>query len=58
MADRYSRGRIVTVLEGGYSDLALISGTLAHVLGLTTIEVDQEWWSLQNLQAVCVSAFL
>ncbi|KAF9018619.1 Arginase/deacetylase [Hymenopellis radicata] len=52
MADRYSRGRLVTVLEGGYSDLALISGTMAHVLGLTTIDVDEEWWSLDNLQAL------
>ena len=30
-------GRVVSVLEGGYSDRALISGVLSHISGLTTI---------------------
>ena len=29
-------GRVISVLEGGYSDRALMSGTLSHLSGLTT----------------------
>ena len=29
-------GRVISVLEGGYSDRALMSGTLSHITGLTT----------------------
>ena len=29
-------GRIISVLEGGYSDRALVSGVLSHISGLTT----------------------
>ena len=30
-------GRVISVLEGGYSDRALMSGVLSHLSGLTTI---------------------
>lgn len=52
LADKYARGRLVSVLEGGYSDRALISGTMAHVLGLTNVQVDRKWWGLDSLVAV------
>ena len=29
-------GRVISVLEGGYSDRALMSGTLSHICGLTS----------------------
>lgn len=29
-------GRVISVLEGGYSDRALMSGTLSHITGLTS----------------------
>ncbi|KAI0083189.1 histone deacetylase domain-containing protein [Irpex rosettiformis] len=50
-AERHSRGRIISVLEGGYSDKALISGALAHVTGLADVDglTDQEWWNLKAL---------
>ncbi|KAG1732391.1 arginase deacetylase [Suillus paluster] len=50
-ADVYARGRVVSVLEGGYSDRALSSGAMAHVCGLVvdTIQVDERWWELENL---------
>uniref|UniRef100_A0A0W0G0J6 Putative histone deacetylase complex protein n=1 Tax=Moniliophthora roreri TaxID=221103 RepID=A0A0W0G0J6_MONRR len=53
-ADRYAKGRLVSVLEGGYSDRALISGTLAHICGLVDIpsesrEALKDSWSLDNL---------
>ncbi|THG97089.1 hypothetical protein EW026_g4841 [Hermanssonia centrifuga] len=53
-ADRFSNGRIVSVMEGGYSDRALTSGAMAHVCGLVDSDggkfnVDPDWWSFENL---------
>jgi hypothetical protein len=55
LAERYAQGRIISVLEGGYSDRALISGAMAHLCGLADLrglDVDQNWWSVQNLDKV------
>ena len=53
LSDEYAKGRIVSVLEGGYSDRALISGVMAHVAGLvdvpSSLKVDEAWWSIENL---------
>ncbi|KAH9936423.1 Arginase/deacetylase [Fomitopsis serialis] len=52
LAERYARGRLISVLEGGYSDRALTSGAMAHLIGLAEAEgaaVDESWWSLDNL---------
>ncbi|KAH7885576.1 arginase deacetylase [Phlebopus sp. FC_14] len=58
MADTYAGGRLVSVLEGGYSDRALMSGAMAHLCGLVNMTsettssvewVDEEWWSVENL---------
>jgi len=52
-ANKYASGKLISVLEGGYSDLALASGSMAHVCGLVgSDEVDEEWWSIQNLTLV------
>ncbi|CDO69860.1 hypothetical protein BN946_scf184884.g19 [Trametes cinnabarina] len=54
-ADMYARGRLISVLEGGYSDRALTSGAMAHLVGLVDtgdIGVDQEWWNVPNLEAL------
>ena len=52
----YARGRVVSVLEGGYSDRALISGAMAHLSGLVDIppqcRVDEGWWNVENLVKV------
>ncbi|KAF9465374.1 histone deacetylase complex protein [Collybia nuda] len=53
-SDRYACGRVVSVLEGGYSNRALISGTMAHLAGLTDDspsggKVDESWWDVDNL---------
>ncbi|XP_006462944.1 hypothetical protein AGABI2DRAFT_179518 [Agaricus bisporus var. bisporus H97] len=49
-AGEYSSGKLISVLEGGYSDRALISGSLAHVCGLAGLDkVDEEWWNVENL---------
>ncbi|KAI1790191.1 Arginase/deacetylase [Ganoderma leucocontextum] len=54
-AERYAKGRLISVLEGGYSDRALTSGALAHLAGLVDngdIGVDESWWSAENLTAL------
>ena len=64
-ADKWAQGRIVSVLEGGYSDKALLSGAMAHLTGLVdggrTSEKDtdtnhsrENWWTPENVQMVRV----
>ncbi|KAJ4468984.1 histone deacetylase complex protein [Lentinula lateritia] len=54
-AEKHAKGRIVSVLEGGYSDRALISGTFAHfcALGLSEEHTwNETWWNKDNLDAL------
>ena len=54
-ADLFAEGRLVSVLEGGYSNRALISGVMAHVSGLVAteqIDPDAGWWDLPALAEV------
>lgn len=59
VSDEYAKGRTVSVLEGGYSDRALTSGAMAHLSGLvdvpSSLKVDEEWWSIENLIKVGTS---
>ncbi|KAI0667672.1 Arginase/deacetylase [Trametes maxima] len=51
-AEKYASGRLISVLEGGYSDRALTSGAMAHLTGLVdtgSSGVDEKWWGLENL---------
>ena len=55
LADRYASGKILSVLEGGYADRALTSGSFAYMIGLSGVSessVDRkswEWWSVPRL---------
>lgn len=61
-ANKWAQGRIVSVLEGGYSDKALLSGAMAHLTGLVdggrrpigkdTDHPREHWWSPENVQMV------
>ncbi|KAK7022255.1 histone deacetylase HOS3 [Favolaschia claudopus] len=42
-------GKLISVLEGGYSDRALTSGSMAHLLGLADKPANPDWWSVENL---------
>ena len=53
----------MSVLEGGYSDKALLSGAMAHLVGLvdggSAARKDDDhsretWWSPENVQMVRV----
>ncbi|TFK34787.1 histone deacetylase domain-containing protein [Crucibulum laeve] len=52
-SDKYANGRVVSVLEGGYSDRALTSGAMAHLSGLVDVpspgKVNEQWWAVDNL---------
>ena len=53
-ADKYANGKLVSVLEGGYSDKALTSGALSHVAGFFGEKPSQaSWWNEENLENVC-----
>ncbi|CCU97398.1 unnamed protein product [Malassezia sympodialis ATCC 42132] len=56
LANECSDGKIISMLEGGYSDRALISGALAHIGGLADMPwAASSWsraqapWSLENV---------
>ncbi|KLO04670.1 Arginase/deacetylase [Schizopora paradoxa] len=52
-AEKYAMGRVISVLEGGYSDRALTSGAMAHLCGLSGLpNVDETWWNVENLSAI------
>ncbi|KAJ1021107.1 hypothetical protein NDA16_003893 [Ustilago loliicola] len=61
-AESHAQGKLVSVLEGGYSDRALCSAALAHVTGLAVPTGlgqergqegrEEEYWKLENLIAV------
>lgn len=54
-ADKWAGGRLVSVLEGGYSDRALTSGAISHIAGLAEaggLRVEKEWWSNDELNKV------
>ena len=61
LADRQARGRVVSVLEGGYSDRALIAGGLAWLTGLVgyepPLEKDKLGTLSENEEAVAANRF-
>ncbi|KAG8766343.1 hypothetical protein FRC15_006459, partial [Serendipita sp. 397] len=53
-AAEFSNGKVVSVLEGGYSDRTLMAGGMAHLAGLVedgegTLRGPEGWWSDINL---------
>lgn len=44
-AREHCKGRIVSVLEGGYSDEALTSGVMSHLSGFIEGAGRDSWWS-------------
>ncbi|KAK4687187.1 histone deacetylase HOS3, partial [Tremellales sp. Uapishka_1] len=51
-ADEYAEGKVVSVLEGGYSDRALTSAAMGHVIGMLGKEGDSSWWSETELNNI------
>jgi histone deacetylase HOS3 len=62
LSDKYANGKILSILEGGYSDRALISGAMAHTAALIahghpTATFDANWWCLDHLMQVILNIF-
>ena len=55
LANRHAGGKILSVLEGGYADRAITSGTFAYMIGLAGVTESSvnrkswEWWSVPRL---------
>jgi len=55
LANTYASGKILSVLEGGYADRAITSGSYAFMIGLSGVTEQSvnhrslEWWSLPRL---------
>ncbi|KAK9466748.1 histone deacetylase domain-containing protein, partial [Lipomyces arxii] len=45
LANKHANGRVISMLEGGYSDAAICSGVMAHLLGLQGQEWNDEYSS-------------
>lgn len=58
-ADKWAGGRIVSVLEGGYSDKALLSGAMAHITGMVGGSENplarEAWWTPEHVDSVSCS---
>ncbi|CAE7215663.1 unnamed protein product, partial [Rhizoctonia solani] len=54
-AQSYANGRLVGVLEGGYSDRALVSGGMAWINGMigNIRENARDLWNVVNLEKAC-----
>lgn len=50
-ADKYTEGKVVSVLEGGYSHRALTSAAMGHIVGMrgSLPEGCDEWWTEREL---------
>lgn len=53
-ADRYTDGKVVSVLEGGYSDRALMSAGMGHVIGMLGRQGEKGWWEEAELCNVSI----
>lgn len=53
LAQRYTNGRVLFVLEGGYSDRALVSGSLGVLRGLLGEEEEERTEDLDRIVQVC-----
>jgi histone deacetylase HOS3 len=55
LADTYASGKLLSVLEGGYADRAISSGTFAYLTGLSGVTEESvnrkssDWWSVPRL---------
>ncbi|UZJ56237.1 hypothetical protein CBS101457_005557 [Exobasidium rhododendri] len=49
LSEEFCKGKCVSILEGGYSDRALTSGAIAHLVGLGVPDMSEELYQPSNL---------
>ena len=52
LASEVCSGKVISLLEGGYSDRALTSAAMAHILGLACAPCDSTLWHIDQLVAL------
>lgn len=52
LAQMHSEGKVLSVMEGGYSDRAITSGVFAHLIGLQNQNWIKEWGSEQVVKEI------
>ncbi|SCV05738.1 LANO_0H14092g1_1 [Lachancea nothofagi CBS 11611] len=52
LAQMHSHGKVLSVMEGGYSDGAVASGVFAHLIGLQNQNWINEWGSAQVVKEI------
>lgn len=52
LAQMHSQGKVLSLLEGGYSDKAITSGVFAHLIGLQNQNWIKEWGSEQVVKEI------
>ncbi|AGO14233.1 AaceriADL265Wp [[Ashbya] aceris (nom. inval.)] len=53
LAQMHTQGKLLSLLEGGYSDAALVSGIFSHLIGMQNQNWIAEWGSDQVIKEVC-----
>ena len=62
LANRHASGKILSVLEGGYADRAITSGSFAYMIGFAGVTEESvnrrswDWWSMPRLTMLEKSA--
>lgn len=52
LAQMHCKGKVLSVMEGGYSDKAICSGVFAHLIGLQNQDWIREWGSEQVVKEI------
>ncbi|CCK72211.1 histone deacetylase KNAG_0J01300 [Huiozyma naganishii CBS 8797] len=52
LAQMHTQGKVLSVMEGGYSDKAITSGVFAHLIGLQNQDWIREWGSEQVVKEI------
>ncbi|KAJ8609514.1 hypothetical protein MRB53_039072 [Persea americana] len=54
LADKYTNGKVFSVMEGGYGDRAITSASCAHMLGLASSDqpnlLRKDWYNMDNMK--------
>ncbi|CAI4862251.1 CRB_1a_G0054950.mRNA.1.CDS.1 [Saccharomyces cerevisiae] len=52
LAQMHCHGKVLSLMEGGYSDKAICSGVFAHLIGLQNQDWVKEWGSEQVVKEI------
>lgn len=52
LAQMHCKGKVLSIMEGGYSDKAITSGVFAHLIGLQNQDWIKEWGSEQVVKEI------